>query len=246
MTFHAREIHSYRDLPQVWYHFSTKERDEPRPRGGLLRVREFIMKDSYSFDRDEAGLRRELRPASARRTSGCSTVAGSMRTSSRRSPGSWAARSRSASSRRRARARTSSCAARTAITSPTSRPPAAIPRAPEFPERLDAPEEIETPGVETIEALADFLRIDPAATSKAMPVVVGDRARARARPRRRPTERGEADDDLRVRLQAGDRRGDPRRHSARTADRSARSASRVERDRGRGAARGSVRCGCEP
>ena len=47
---------SYRELPQTWYHFSTKERDEPRPRGGLLRVREFIMKDSYSFDRDEAGL----------------------------------------------------------------------------------------------------------------------------------------------------------------------------------------------
>src|ERR687885_1980542 len=56
MAFHAREIQSYKELPQVWYHFSTKERDEPRPRGGLLRVREFIMKDSYSFDRDEAGL----------------------------------------------------------------------------------------------------------------------------------------------------------------------------------------------
>src|ERR671915_380667 len=56
MTFHAREIQSYKQLPQTWYHFSTKERDEPRPRGGLLRVREFIMKDSYSFDRDEAGL----------------------------------------------------------------------------------------------------------------------------------------------------------------------------------------------
>src|SRR5918996_1853069 len=56
MTFHAREIQSYKELPQTWYHFSTKERDEPRPRGGLLRVREFIMKDSYSFDRDGAGL----------------------------------------------------------------------------------------------------------------------------------------------------------------------------------------------
>src|SRR5687767_2107423 len=56
MTFHARELQSYKQLPQLWYHFSTKERDEPRPRGGLLRVREFIMKDSYSFDRDEAGL----------------------------------------------------------------------------------------------------------------------------------------------------------------------------------------------
>src|SRR6187200_3326964 len=53
VTFHARELQSYRDLPQLWYHFSTKDRDEPRPRGGLLRVREFIMKDAYSFDRDQ-------------------------------------------------------------------------------------------------------------------------------------------------------------------------------------------------
>ena len=56
VTFHAREIRSYRELPQILYHFQTKERDEPRPRGGLLRVREFIMKDAYSFDRDEEGL----------------------------------------------------------------------------------------------------------------------------------------------------------------------------------------------
>src|SRR6266576_3084935 len=55
-TFHALELQSYRQLPQAWYHFQTKERDEPRARGGLLRVREFVMKDSYSFDRDEAGL----------------------------------------------------------------------------------------------------------------------------------------------------------------------------------------------
>src|SRR5919198_6371437 len=56
LAFHAREIRSYKELPQIWYHFQTKDRDEPRPRGGLLRVREFIMKDGYSFDRDEAGL----------------------------------------------------------------------------------------------------------------------------------------------------------------------------------------------
>ncbi len=61
VTFHAREIQSYRELPQLWYHFQTKDRDEPRPRGGLLRVREFIMKDAYSFDRDEEGVARELR-----------------------------------------------------------------------------------------------------------------------------------------------------------------------------------------
>ena len=46
-TFHAREIRSYRELPQIWYHFSVKDRDEQRPRGGLIRVREFIMKDAY-------------------------------------------------------------------------------------------------------------------------------------------------------------------------------------------------------
>ena len=56
VTFHAKEIQSYRQLPQILYHFSIKERDEPRPRGGLLRLREFIMKDAYSFDRDEEGL----------------------------------------------------------------------------------------------------------------------------------------------------------------------------------------------
>src|ERR1700755_2687491 len=56
MTFLGEEIQSYKQLPQVWYHFSTKDRDEPRPRGGLLRLREFIMKDSYTFDADEAGL----------------------------------------------------------------------------------------------------------------------------------------------------------------------------------------------
>jgi prolyl-tRNA synthetase len=59
-TFHSREIQSYKQLPQILYHFQTKDRDEPRPRGGLLRVREFIMKDSYSFDRDEEGLERNF------------------------------------------------------------------------------------------------------------------------------------------------------------------------------------------
>jgi prolyl-tRNA synthetase len=50
------ELASYRELPQFWYQFQTKFRDEPRPKSGLLRVREFTMKDSYSFDVDEAGL----------------------------------------------------------------------------------------------------------------------------------------------------------------------------------------------
>jgi prolyl-tRNA synthetase len=52
----SRELRSYRDLPQIWYQLQLKFRDEPRPKGGVLRVREFLMKDSYSFDMDEAGL----------------------------------------------------------------------------------------------------------------------------------------------------------------------------------------------
>lgn len=52
----AREIRSYRDLPQVWYQIQTKLRDEARPKSGVLRSREFLMKDSYSFDADEEGL----------------------------------------------------------------------------------------------------------------------------------------------------------------------------------------------
>jgi prolyl-tRNA synthetase len=57
VTFHAAQtIGSYRDLPQILYHFQVKERDEARPRAGVLRTREFIMKDAYSFDRDQAGM----------------------------------------------------------------------------------------------------------------------------------------------------------------------------------------------
>ncbi len=57
VTFHvAQTVDSYRDLPLTLYHFQVKERDEPRPRAGVLRTREFVMKDSYSFDRDQAGL----------------------------------------------------------------------------------------------------------------------------------------------------------------------------------------------
>jgi prolyl-tRNA synthetase len=57
MTSIARgELRSYKQLPQIWYQIQTKFRDEPRPKSGLLRVRQFIMKDSYTFDMDQAGL----------------------------------------------------------------------------------------------------------------------------------------------------------------------------------------------
>jgi prolyl-tRNA synthetase len=55
-THVAQVVRSYRDLPLILYHFQIKERDEPRPRAGVLRTREFIMKDSYTFDRDAEGL----------------------------------------------------------------------------------------------------------------------------------------------------------------------------------------------
>ncbi len=87
VTFHAKEIQSYRQLPQILYHFSIKERDEPRPRGGLLRLREFIMKDSYSFDRDEEGLDVSFRKHKLTPTTGCSSAAGWRCPTCRPSPG---------------------------------------------------------------------------------------------------------------------------------------------------------------
>src|ERR1700721_1094012 len=57
MTVIARgRLRSYQQLPQIWYQIQTKFRDEPRPKSGLLRVRQFIMKDAYTFDIDAAGL----------------------------------------------------------------------------------------------------------------------------------------------------------------------------------------------
>ena len=65
-THVAAAVRSYRDLPLILYHFQVKERDEPRPRAGVLRTREFIMKDSYTFDRDAEGLEVSLPEARGR------------------------------------------------------------------------------------------------------------------------------------------------------------------------------------
>src|SRR5829696_6686716 len=62
VTLHVAQIvRSYRDLPLILYHIQTKERDEPRPRAGVLRTREFVMKDAYTFDRDLEGLEAQYR-----------------------------------------------------------------------------------------------------------------------------------------------------------------------------------------
>lgn len=170
ITFHARELGSYRELPKVLYHFQTKERDEPRPRGGLIRVREFVMKDAYSFDRDEEGLDVSFRAHAAAYTQmfeRCGLDFVAVEAESGMMGGSesvdYLAPSGSGEN--------------TLVTCELGDYAAdleiarGVPRAPSFPERLDAPAEVETPGVTTCEALADFLGIDVAATSKAMPVV---------------------------------------------------------------------------
>src|SRR5437764_12908651 len=172
-AFHATELQSYRQLPQVLYHFQTKDRDEPRPRHGLLRVREFIMKDSYSFDRDQAGLERSFRlheQAYQRifERCGLETYLVQAESGIMGGSGSMDFLAPSASGEN------------TLVTCENGDFAAdievalTVPRPPPFPEHLDAPQEVETPGATTIEDLAKLLDVDPAATSKAMPVVKPD------------------------------------------------------------------------
>jgi len=170
ITFHAREIQSYRDLPQMLYHFQTKDRDEPRPRAGLIRVREFIMKDSYSFDRDEEGLDRSFqlhKGAYDRIFERCELEVHAVQAESGMMGGSE-------SKDYLAPAATGE---NTLVTCERGDYAAdleiarGVPRGPEFPQPLDAPEEVETPNVATIEDVSKLLGVDEAATSKAMPVV---------------------------------------------------------------------------
>jgi prolyl-tRNA synthetase len=173
VTFHARELQSYKQLPQLWYHFSVKDRDEPRPRGGLLRVREFIMKDAYSFDRDEDGVRRSFeanRGAYRRMFERCSLETYDVQAESGIMGGKFSVDFLAPSGSGEnvlVTCENGDYAADGDIAE-------AVPRAPELPERLHAPEEVETPGVTTCEQLADFLGIDLAATSKALPVTKPD------------------------------------------------------------------------
>ena len=174
VTFHAREIRSYRELPQILYHFQTKDRDEPRPRGGLLRVREFIMKDSYSFDRDEEGLDESFQmhaEAYQRIFERCGLeyyeveaevgMMGGSESKDYLAPAGSGENVLVTCER-------GDYAADLEIAR-------GVPRPPSFPASLTQPDEVETPGVTTIEGLAELLGIDAAATSKAMPVVTDGR-----------------------------------------------------------------------
>ncbi|HSX22156.1 MAG TPA: proline--tRNA ligase [Gaiellaceae bacterium] len=169
VAFHASELQSYRQLPQLLYHFSIKERDEPRPGKGLIRLREFIMKDSYSFDRDEAGLDVQYVKHRAAYFTIFERVGVEVHCVEAE-PGMMGG------SESHDFLAPSGAGENTLVTCENGDFAAdlevahTIPRVPVFPKPLAKPEEIETPGATTIEALAAFLGIDEAATSKAMPV----------------------------------------------------------------------------
>jgi prolyl-tRNA synthetase len=174
VAFHGREIQSYKELPQIWYHLQTKDRDEPRPRGGLLRVREFIMKDGYSFDRDAAGLDESFQKHSVaykRIFERCGLETYEVAAESGMMGGSGS----------KDFLAPSGSGENTLVTCENGDYAADLeiaegrPSQPEFPEALPAPEAVETPGQRTIEAVSEFLGVDPRATAKAMPVVAGGR-----------------------------------------------------------------------
>ncbi len=167
----ANEIRSYRDLPQLVYQFQTKERDEPRPRAGVLRTREFVMKDAYSFDRDFDGLaetydrctgaydrifdRTGLRWYRVESDVGMMGGSGAHEYMAPCEAGEDTI------------ALAPGYAANVEVAS-------ARPREIERPPALAAPEEVETPGMKTIDAVAGALGVDPGALIKSVPMVTDD------------------------------------------------------------------------
>ncbi len=173
ITFHAsKDVRSYRDLPLILYHLQVKERDEPRPRAGVLRTREFIMKDSYSFDRDEAGLaesydrhitayNRILDRSGLRwyRVESDVGMMGGLGAHEYMAPCPAGENDVALSD--------AGYAANVEVA--TGEPPV-----PSFPPSLAAPEPVETPGARTIEEVSKLLEIEPATLIKSLPVVTPD------------------------------------------------------------------------
>jgi prolyl-tRNA synthetase len=175
LTYHiAREVRSYRDLPKLLYHIQTKERDEPRPRAGVLRTREFIMKDSYSFDRDLEGLERSYDlhiQAYDRIFDRCGLewyrvesdvgMMGGLGAHEYMAP--------CAAGENDVALSDAGYAANVEVASGTPKPVDGLPQ----PE--DAPRPVETPGATTIEAVSKLLDVPAGALIKAMPVFVDGR-----------------------------------------------------------------------
>jgi prolyl-tRNA synthetase len=171
VTYHvAREVRSYRDLPLILYHFQLKERDEPRPRAGVLRTREFIMKDSYTFDQDEGGLdvSYQLHVRAYDRIFDRCGLHWYRVESDVGMMGGLGAHEYMApcpAGENEVALSDAGYAANLEIAT-------GVPPEPPFPERLGEPEVVDTPNARTIEEVASLLAADPATLIKALPVVV--------------------------------------------------------------------------
>ncbi|HET8813548.1 MAG TPA: aminoacyl--tRNA ligase-related protein, partial [Solirubrobacterales bacterium] len=168
VTYHvAREVRSYRDLPLMLFHIQTKERDEPRPRAGVLRTREFTMKDAYSFDRDEEGLARsyELQAeAYARIFDRCGLRWYRVESDVGMMGGSGADEYMApCPAGENEVALAPGYAANVEVAS-------AEPKPVELPAPLDVPEEVSTPGLKTVEEVSGALGVPPGALIKALPI----------------------------------------------------------------------------
>ncbi len=173
LTTHvAGEVRSYRDLPLILYHIQTKERDEPRPRAGVLRTREFTMKDSYSFDRDEEGLDRsyELHIQAYDRIFDRAGLRWYRVESDVGMMGGTGAHEYMAPcpAGENEVALAPGYAANVEVAS-------AEPQPVELPPALDEPREVPTPGLTTVAQVSEALGVPEGAALKAIPVVVEDR-----------------------------------------------------------------------
>ena len=173
LTFHiARDLRSYRELPKILYHVQVKERDEARPRAGVLRTREFTMKDSYSFDRDDEGLDRSYelhRGAYARifDRSGLRWYEVEADVGMMGGSGAHEYMAPSPAGENDV-ALAPGYAANIEVAS-------AEPQAVELPPALDSPREVPTPGLTTVAEVAEALGVPESAALKAIPVVVEGR-----------------------------------------------------------------------
>lgn len=164
----ANEVRSYRDLPLTLYHFQTKGRDEPRPRAGVLRTREFTMKDAYSFDRDREGLERSyaVQADAYKRIFDRAGLEWYMVKSDVGMMGGSGADEFMApcDAGENDIALASGYAANVEVASAV--PSASVPGP-----QIAAPEMIETPGQTTVAQVSGLLEVDSSALIKAMPVV---------------------------------------------------------------------------
>jgi prolyl-tRNA synthetase len=177
MTYIARgEVRSYKQLPQIWYQIQTKFRDEPRPKSGLLRVRQFIMKDSYSFDLAPEGLDHSYelhRQAYCRIFDRCGLEYTAVEADSGAMGGSQSQEFMVATSAGEdyvVLCRQTGYAAN--LEKAVSRP--APPAAPD-PEGAHDPEEVHTPGQKTIEEVSAFLGVPPTSLIKTLVLVAGEK-----------------------------------------------------------------------